>query len=150
MKTLKTLTSNSPYVDQLTHHVCRSLLQSHRLGRVAFINDEGLPTIFPVNYRLNGDEVVIRTDHGELYNGSAAHQVAFEVDDYDDATRTGWSVLVRGFARDVTESDDLLYEMAVFDEPFPWAPGERNAILAIPIDRISGRQIVRHRLGASS
>ncbi len=39
---------------------------------------------------------------------------------------------MRGFARDVTEGDDLLYEMAIFEEPFPWAPGERNAILRDP------------------
>lgn len=131
------------YVDQLTPLVCRTLLRSHHLGRIAFVDSAGLPTILPVNYCVNDDEVMFRTDTGEIFDGVPNHNVAFEVDGHDSDMRTGWSVLVRGSAHEVTGAEDILYEMHASDMPPTWVPGPRRRLLAIRPTSISGRQIVR-------
>lgn len=131
------------YVDDLTGEVCRTLLASHHVGRIAFVGSDGFPVVWPVNYTVDGDDVVVRTDRGEMYENVPLHRVAFEVDEFNDAVQTGWSLLIRGGARDVTDS---IGEEARADPgraPQVWAPGGKNRWIAIRIDTISGRQIVR-------
>jgi hypothetical protein len=65
------------------------------------------------------------------------HRAAFEVDPVDEEVHTGWSVLVRGPARDIPESD------GEFAAPESWEQGEKSRWIAIRIDRVSGRHIVR-------
>jgi len=66
--------------------------------------------------------------------------VAFEVDEFDVATRTGWSVLVSGWAKAATDPDALarLWEK---DDPIPWATGIRSLFITISTDHLSGRMI---------
>jgi uncharacterized protein len=53
--------------------------------------------IFPLNYVFDQGGVVFRTDPGTRLEAAAdAAPVAFELDAVDEATRTGWSVVVRG------------------------------------------------------
>ena len=53
-----------------------------------------------------------------------AASVAFEVDAADEATRTGWSVVVRGV---LAESTDPVHLARLRALPlYPWAPGERS------------------------
>ena len=82
-------------------------LARKRLGRLVLVLDHH-PEVFPVNYGLDDNVVVFRTRPGTRL--VAAHQahVAFHVDHHDEATRSGWSVLVQGMAEDVTDrTDDL-------------------------------------------
>jgi uncharacterized protein len=131
------------FVDDLTDDVCQTLLASHDVGRLAFLGDDGYPIVFPVNYAVDGDDIIVKTDHGEMYEHVPLHRVAFEVDQFDEAKHTGWNLLVRGEARDVTDSHGEIYAMGLRRGPTVWAPGERHHWLAIRIERISGRQIVR-------
>ncbi len=131
------------YIDDLTEDVCHTLLASHHVGRLAFIGDDGYPIVLPVNYAIDGGDVIVRTDHGEMYEHVPLHRVAFEVDQFDEVAQTGWSLLVRGAARDVTDSHGEIYAMGLRTGPTVWTPGERHHWLAIRIERISGRQIVR-------
>jgi hypothetical protein len=57
--------------------------------------------------------------------------VVFEVDMFDDRSRSGWSVVLRGVAEDVTADTDLV--------PRPWAPGARACAVRICADRVTGR-----------
>jgi nitroimidazol reductase NimA-like FMN-containing flavoprotein (pyridoxamine 5'-phosphate oxidase superfamily) len=132
------------YVDDLTDEVCRTLLASHHIGRVAFVGSDGVPTVLPVNYVVDGNDVVLRTDRGLIREHLPSRRVAFEVDDFDTTAETGWSVLMRGRARDVTETLADSYKSGLRRAPHAWAPGDRTQFLAIEIERISGRQIVRH------
>ena len=51
----------------------------------------------PVNYVVDQHSVLFRTDEGtKLDAASRGARVAFEVDGAEEATRTGWSVLVGG------------------------------------------------------
>src|ERR1700677_2914932 len=66
---------------------CLELLKAHQFGRVAVVID-GQPIIFPVNYAIDGDAVVFRTDPGSKLSGAAMGRVAFEVDGVDESDLT--------------------------------------------------------------
>ena len=79
------------------------LLASAQLGRIGFMADKEV-AVLPVMYQVDGQDVVFRTYVGsKLANIELGHYVCFEVDCYDAATRTGWSVVARGLAE--KESD---------------------------------------------
>jgi nitroimidazol reductase NimA-like FMN-containing flavoprotein (pyridoxamine 5'-phosphate oxidase superfamily) len=60
-------------VDILTTAECRELLDRHHFGRLGFTNSVGvLPSIIPVNYLLDEDKIVIRTDAGSKLNAHSA------------------------------------------------------------------------------
>ena len=80
----------------LTEQECRGLLHEHRIGRVAWCAADG-PAVLPVNYLSDGDSVLFRTSpHTQLARRFSPGPVAFEIDAFDEATRSGWSVVVRG------------------------------------------------------
>jgi nitroimidazol reductase NimA-like FMN-containing flavoprotein (pyridoxamine 5'-phosphate oxidase superfamily) len=61
-----------------------------------------------VNYVLDGDDIVIRTDAGTKF-AAVRHgaEVAFEIDAIDPLYRSGWSVLVCGTASEVVDEAEL-------------------------------------------
>jgi nitroimidazol reductase NimA-like FMN-containing flavoprotein (pyridoxamine 5'-phosphate oxidase superfamily) len=93
-----------------------------------------------VNYSVVDDAVVFRTAPGSAPAAAAGQQVAFEVDHIDEALSRGWSVHVRGRAREVTEPDAVrrLEERAYSG---PWAGGERNTWVCVDLADITGRSI---------
>src|SRR5215216_1509660 len=95
-----------------------------------------LPSIIPVNYLLDDDKVVIRTDAGsKLAAALRGAPVAFEVDGVDETRQVGWSVVVRGRAEELTDEDKLA---ELRQTPLlAWHPGPGDAIT-----------IDRRRLGA--
>jgi uncharacterized protein len=122
----------------LSEQECRELLHEQRIGRVCWCGPDG-PTILPVTYRSSGDHVVFRTSpHSELARRFSPGPVAFEVDGFDEASRSGWSVLVRG-AADVLERDAL---PPPDGRPEPWAGGARNVYVRIALDRVTGRRLL--------
>jgi uncharacterized protein len=66
--------------------------------------------------------------------------VAFEVDELDPHTHTGWSVVITGWAFEVTDPDGLadLTKLAVR----PWPTGPKSRYVRIVPDTIDGRRIV--------
>ena len=72
------------------------------VGRVS-TTVAALPTIFPVHYALLDDDIVFRTVVGTTL-AAAVHDavVAFEIDDLDPWSASGWSVVVVGHAREIT------------------------------------------------
>ncbi|CAL9344156.1 pyridoxamine 5'-phosphate oxidase family protein [Streptomyces sp. Tu 3180] len=128
-----------PEFTELDTEECRALLGTHGVGRIAVPTDEG-PVIVPVNYSVVDDAVVFRTGPGTTPAGASGHRVAFEVDRIDDALSQGWSVLVRGDARAVTDPDEArrLDERA-FSEP--WAGGRRELWTRIDPLEVTGRRI---------
>jgi hypothetical protein len=83
---------------------CFALLGSVPLGRIGFAAG-GEVVILPVNFAVDGQDVVFRTAAGsKLSSVEVGHYVGFEADSYDAASGTGWSVVVNGLA-EVVESD---------------------------------------------
>lgn len=120
---------------------CLQLIDRSPVGRVAFLH-EGLPTILPVNHRLDGWRIVFRTTFGsKLTVATMERPLAFEVDGFDPETRTGWSVLVRGTAEAVwSQEDEQELDQLGLE---PWADGvDRDRWVAIHPDEITGRRII--------
>lgn len=85
-------------VRELSRSECVDALRSHSLGRVA-LSVDALPVILPVNYIFDGSGAVFRTRSGSVLDRNCRNTVvAFEVDEFNPATRVGWSVLVVGVA----------------------------------------------------
>lgn len=128
-------------MEELTRPECLSYLQDHHLGRLAFVDKVGLlPLITPVNYLLHEDTVVFRTDPGsKLTAAILGAPVAFEVDGVDPHHKTGWSVVVRARAEEVTDDAELtrLRESSLDS----WAPGAKTHYVRIRPGQISGRRI---------
>ena len=126
-------------VRELTRTECFELLADEQLGRVA-VTDERGPVVFPVNFVLDRHTVVFRTGPGtKLHAASQGRRVCFEADGTDAATRTGWSVLVRGEITEVTDPAELarLRELPLR----VWAPGDRDHYVRILPAVLTGRRI---------
>lgn len=119
---------------------CLRLLGLADLGRIG-LTSGALPAVLPVNFHFDGDDILIRTSPGSKLE-AATHDsvVAFEVDEIDPAAHAGWSVMVQGIARHVTDPVELARIGAL---PLPrWAPaGEDDDIVAIRPEIVSGRRI---------
>ncbi len=126
-------------LEALSVEECLDLLETHHFGRVA-IGDAGGPTVLPVNYVLDQGSVVFRTAEGTKLDAAVGRErISFEVDHLDESSRSGWSVLVRGKAEEVTDPAELerLRELPL--EPF--AGGERYRFVRLLSSAISGRRI---------
>ena len=117
-----------------------ALLAGGEVGRIG-ITVGALPAIFPVNYAFIDGYIVFRTAPGSKLSAATADSVvAFEVDEFDAETRSGWSVLVVGIARVVHDLDVTAKVRAAKLEPF--ADGHRTSIVRIAPELVTGRRIV--------
>lgn len=135
------MTRTKDHLRRLDVDECLRLLEGHptHVGRVVFL-DQGYPVALPVNYRIHRGTVVFRTDPGsKLLACAMGDKIAFEVDDVDARWREGWSVLLQGVAREVTDPE----QKSIIDQIglLPWAGAEAHTI-ELEWHRISGRQIV--------
>jgi uncharacterized protein len=122
---------------ELSEHDCKELLSQHTAGRVGLMAGDG-PQILPVTYQYRNGSVIFRTSpFGPLAGLVRRTSVAFEIDNIDEENKSGWSVLVLGFAEALT--DDYLLTSAWETGPVPWADGVRNLFIEIKPRKISGR-----------
>ena len=85
------------------------LLGAVPLGRVVF-TDRALPAIRPVNHLVDGQQIVFRTGAAAAITTAVdgiGTIVAFEADAIDPVRRVGWSVVVIGGARLVTDAAEI-------------------------------------------
>jgi nitroimidazol reductase NimA-like FMN-containing flavoprotein (pyridoxamine 5'-phosphate oxidase superfamily) len=125
---------------------CRRLLAGRQFGRIGLAGGH-YPMILPVNYVLDGDAIVIRTESPKIIAAGGYARVAFEVDDVDERTRSGWSVLVHALAEEVTgvQRDKLAARLRAADG-IPWAPGEHGHWIRLIPKAVTGRRIVPGQL----
>jgi hypothetical protein len=119
---------------------CRRLLSEQHVGRLAFVR-RGQPLIMPVNYVFDDDCVVFRTDPGTKLADAPFRRVAFEVDGYDPDEGTGWSVLVQGYATEITRHTDPRSEALRRLPVAPYARGAKAHWVEIRAVTITGRRI---------
>ena len=116
-------------------------LLQHRasIGRLAFIAG-GHPMILPVNYAADKDTIVFCTMPGtKLSAVGAGAEVVFEVGENSPEYRSGWSVIVRGTAREITDARKL--DGLRWGALRSWAVSSTEHWVEISIDEISGRII---------
>lgn len=131
-------------IEELGVDQCLRLISPGGIGRIAYSGRFG-PAVLPVNYKLQDGAVVFRTaEHGpldeDLRTGitDADYKVAFEIDDIDLASQTGWSVLIQGPAHHLDGPGQEAVRRAGVES---WAPGDRELFIRIIPSRITGRRI---------
>lgn len=135
-------------IQALSTEECLHLLSTTSVGRIAVTRD-ALPVILPVNYAMDGGSILIRTTDGAVLRAARAGGavVAFEVDNLDESTMTGWSVLITGTLREVTAVSAVLRAEQL---PLaPWAGGDRRHFVRITPGILSGRRILAEEVVAS-
>jgi nitroimidazol reductase NimA-like FMN-containing flavoprotein (pyridoxamine 5'-phosphate oxidase superfamily) len=126
------------HIKEITREECMELLASRPVGRIAYCDESG-PVVLPVNFVLEGDQVMFRTSpHSELARHLRNGPASFEVDEFDEYTQSGWSVLIRGRAEFI-EYDDLPDED---HRPTPWAEGHRTFHVRVIPSQITGRRLL--------
>lgn len=129
----------------LDREECLALLRSQPVGRIA-LSAHALPAILPVTYALVSDAIVFATGAGsKSLTVSHGDVIAFEVDDFDPPTRSGWSVLTVGVARELREPDPD-WEAARRLGLRPWVGRHATRVVQLATDRISGRRLAVSRL----
>lgn len=128
------------------------LLGTVPIGRIVFTL-HALPAVRPVNHVLDGGDIIIRTHDGAALT-ARAHQavdpgvvVAYEADEIDLHTGLGWSVVVTGYARLVTDPRELgRYERLLR----PWVDRPMNCAVRIRPDLVTGLRLVRADIGGTA
>lgn len=126
----------------LGRNECEALLAAHHVGRLAVVIDDQ-PHIVPVNYAADGSTIVFRTADGTVLTEAALRKVAFEVDAVDERTRTGWSVCVHGYGREIGDAVDAESRRLSALAIETWAPGERERVFKVVPGEVTGRFIGR-------
>ena len=130
----------SPTLEELETQECLHLIQAGGVGRIVFLTPVG-PSALPVNFRLVDGDIVFRTAEGGTLDRAVGAQAAigFEVDHLDEALAEGWSVLIHGHARPVSDEAEVerFHELQVE----PWPGGERDRYLRLAPTEITGRRI---------
>ena len=121
---------------------CLLRLSLTAVGRVGFALD-GEVVVLPVHHVARGPNVYFRTAGASKIGAAVAHDpMAFEVDDFDPETRSGWSVTMSGTAS-VVDSERLERELDQLDEA-PWPLGHSDEAVWVQIRpaQISGRELL--------
>jgi hypothetical protein len=121
-------------MEDLSRQECWQLLAGRSIGRLAVISQDDLPFVVPVNYALDGESVVFRSDFGTKFDALQRHPVAFQVDSIDEHHRAGWTVLIQGIAHEMTprEAEHLALE--------PWTGPKQRWLRVVP-RHLAGRRL---------
>jgi hypothetical protein len=114
-----------------------TLLAGAGYGRVVF-TARALPAIRPVNHIVDRGDVVIRTSLGTALTASvdgAGAVVAYEADDIDPSRRVGWSVVITGYARPLTDPAEVERLEAAL---IPWVDGPLDTVIRIHPEIVTG------------
>lgn len=132
-------------VRELTRQESLALVPTVPVGRLVF-TDRALPVVMPVNFVLDGNRIVVRTGHGSVLGEAVRGAVvAFEVDDFDDTYRNGWTVTITGRVRHVV---DPLERSRLLELPLHSYAGDDLAeVLVVPVELVTGRRVGTGPLG---
>jgi nitroimidazol reductase NimA-like FMN-containing flavoprotein (pyridoxamine 5'-phosphate oxidase superfamily) len=129
----------------LDRQECLRLLTKVPIGRVVYTR-QALPAVLPINFSLDTDaSVLLRTSpDSDLVRAIDGVVVAFEADEFDATTRSGWSVVVTGRATVVT--DPAEQERLSQAGPVSWMPLRDAVFVRIESEMVTGREL-REMLG---
>ena len=120
---------------------CLELLAKVPVGRVSFFADGEIVTL-PVNHALDGQDPVFRTAPGSKLSAAEGQSlVAFEADEYDEETRSGWSVLVTGRAEAVYDQAEITRLSRLGVDPWVHTP-DRSFWIRITPSSVTGRRTI--------
>ena len=129
------------FMHELPRAEAMRLLASVPVGRLVFTH-QALPAIRPVNHLVEDDTIVIGLTRGSAIATSTAGVgtvVAYEADALDLESRLGWTVIVVGVAKLVTDADAVLRHNGRLR---PWLSGAMTDIIEISTEIVTGYQLV--------
>ena len=120
---------------------CLRLLAGEEIGRLGVVV-AGRPGIFPVNYVVEGGEVMFRTDSGTKLAAAISGPVVIEVDHLDPACRSAWSVILHGRAHQVSSFDSpALRRRLMRLSLYPWTGSPKAHLVQLVPTSITGRRV---------
>ncbi len=129
--------ANGARLEELPKDECLRLIGSVAVGRVIYTR-QALPAVELVNFVVDHGDIVIRTSQcGKLAAAIRGAVVAFEADDLDPVSNTGWSVTAIGRSREVSDPADTEHLRGIGLRG--WAPAEREQFIRISPEILSGQ-----------
>jgi nitroimidazol reductase NimA-like FMN-containing flavoprotein (pyridoxamine 5'-phosphate oxidase superfamily) len=127
------------WLEHLPTEECWRLLAGTPVGRIGVLVDSA-PEIYPVNHLVDGESIVFRTAAGTKLRGlDRSPSVCYQVDGIDAEAHTGWSVLVKGRAVPLRNTEAL---RQVADLPLEyWSVGAKPDWVRIVAHEVTGRRI---------
>jgi Pyridoxamine 5'-phosphate oxidase len=128
-------------MEELTRSQSMELLGTVPVGRIVFTH-HALPAVRPVNHLIDGELIIVRATTGAAITQAAEYRgmvVAYEADAIDPARRLGWSVIVVGTARLVT---DPVVAARYRSKIEPWIAGPTDDVISISTDMVHGYRLV--------
>jgi nitroimidazol reductase NimA-like FMN-containing flavoprotein (pyridoxamine 5'-phosphate oxidase superfamily) len=127
-----------PAAEVLDVQECRRLLPEASVGRLAVIVDDH-PDVFPVNYKVDNESIVFRTETGTKQQAlDAGIPVALEADRVSAEFGVAWGVVVKGRAVRATSTDQAID--AVGRALFPWQGIGKEYLVRIEPESVTGRR----------
>ncbi|HEX9031839.1 MAG TPA: pyridoxamine 5'-phosphate oxidase family protein [Streptosporangiaceae bacterium] len=129
------------WLQQLSRSKALDLLSSVKIGRLVFTH-QALPAIRPVNHLVEAESIIVRATAGAAITAAAARSgavVAYEADSIDAETQLGWSVIVVGTARLLT---DEIASARYRSRLQPWLSGAVDDVITISADVVTGYRMV--------
>ncbi|MFF4397169.1 pyridoxamine 5'-phosphate oxidase family protein [Streptomyces sp. NPDC001480] len=133
----------------LDRQECLRLLAKVPVGRVVYTR-QALPAVLPINFSLDADaSVLLFTSAGsDLVRAIDGVVVAFEADEFDAETRSGWSVIVTGRATVVTDAAE--HQRLSQTGPHSWMPVRDGVFVRIESELVTGRELTGARSGSKT
>ena len=117
-------------------------LGSVQLGRI-FFTSYAMPAVRPVNHLIDAGKLIIRSHEGSAIvsaaNASRGVIVAYEADQLDPHTRTGWSVVVTGLAHLVEDPQEARHYRDMLRS---WVTGTMDHVISIMPEIVTGFTLV--------
>jgi nitroimidazol reductase NimA-like FMN-containing flavoprotein (pyridoxamine 5'-phosphate oxidase superfamily) len=129
---------------ELDRQECLRLLAKVPVGRIVYTR-HALPAVLPVNFALDSDGAVLvgTSAASDLVRAVDGAVVAFEADQVDAATNSGWSVVVTGAAGLITDLAE--HERLLRTGPRSWVPAPKQIFVRIDPDLVTGRELAAGR-----
>jgi transcriptional regulator with XRE-family HTH domain len=129
-----------PRFTALSRGDAQQRLATGGVGRLVFDAAGHGPVALPVNYRVVDGDVVFHTATDTSMAAAVGQDpVSFEVDQIDEAMSQGWSVLVSGRLERI--DDPAVRRRLGEGTVTPWPGEDRNVMLRVVVNHISGRRI---------
>lgn len=130
--------SSRPDLEELDRATCLELLSSLDIGRLAWVED-GRVMVFPLNFALDGDDIIFRTPSRSLCDAVASGaSLTFQGDDVEPALRSGWTVVATGSAGEVTDPTE---RARLSNLVTPWRRTEALHVIRLTISSATGRRL---------
>ncbi|MER5351490.1 pyridoxamine 5'-phosphate oxidase family protein [Kitasatospora sp. NPDC002551] len=127
-------------LEELGADTCLRLLSTVPVGRVVY-TEHALPAVLPVSFEVAPDgRLLLAVRRGSATaRGLDGTVVAFQADQLDPVTRTGWSVLVHGRADVLRDPEQV--RRALRSGLRPWVGEPDPMFVSLVPELISGRRL---------